>query len=239
MANYRQVHVSIWKDAWYLDLEPNEKLLFVYLFTNESTNLAGIYKIALRVIAFETCLDISFVTDTLNKFAAAGKAFYEDGIVWIVNMRKYHETTSTKIKTRIQADIDVLPNCPIKQRYIAYYTRNIPYPYPIDSSSLKEEEEEEKEEEGLTNHSYVHLSAAFVKETGIPELTGGPDKWLKALQKLGAAGVEPIDIESAVRVLREKKYSIVGLSSIVNTAISEMSARKGKKSTKLEGISYA
>ena len=241
MANYRQVHVSIWKDAWFLDLDTNEKLLFVYLFTNESTNLAGLYKIAPKVIAFETGLEISWIADTLKKFSDVGKVFYEDGIVWIVNMRKYHETTSSKIQTRIQADINSLPEYPIKQRYIEYYNSKIPYRYLIDTTSLKEEEEEEKskEEERLNNHDYSRLSAAFVNATQIPELTGGVNKWVKALDELGKAGVEEADIENAVTILREKDYSITSLSSIVNAAISEMSKRKGKKVQRAQGISYA
>ena len=102
-----------------------------------------------------------------------------------------------------------------------------------------EEEKEEEEEERLNNHDYSRLSAAFVNATKIPELTGGIDKWVKALDKLGTAGVEESDIENAVTILREKDYSITSLSSIVNAAISEMSKRKGKKVQRAQGISYA
>jgi hypothetical protein len=73
------------------------------------------------------------------------------------------------------------------------------------------------------------LSQAFVNATHIPELTGGAPKWCKALQELTKAGVEPIDITTAVFELRNKGYSIVNLGSIVNSAISAMSKRKGAK----------
>jgi hypothetical protein len=46
---------------------------------------------------------------------------------------------------------------------------------------------------------------------------------------MGEAGVEPIDIENAIDILRDKDYQVVGLSSVANTAISEMSKRMGKK----------
>ena len=147
MANFRQIHVSIWKDPWFLELEPPEKLLFVYLFSNESTSLAGIYELAFRVICFETGLDKDFVRSALDKFTAAGKVYYENGILWVTNMRRYNATTSSKVMIRIEADLDKIPECPIKQRYIAYYQPNIPYQYPIGTSSLKEEEEKEEEKE--------------------------------------------------------------------------------------------
>jgi len=141
MANFRQIHVSIWKDPWFLELDANEKLLFIYLFSNESASLAGIYEIAFRVICFETNLDAEFVKDTLNKFEGAGKVKFKDGIVWVKNMRKYNSSTSDKVAIRINKDLQEIPECPIKQDYIAYYNEVIPYIQPIDTLSLKEEEE--------------------------------------------------------------------------------------------------
>jgi len=137
MANYRQIHVSIWKDEWFLDLEPSEKLLFIYLFSNEATSLAGIYKLPMKVILFETGLDRKFVEDTLAKFELVNKVFYENGIVWVLNMRRYHETSSIKVQHRINHDIALIPDCPLKIRYL----------YGMDTRpQLKEEEEEEEEE---------------------------------------------------------------------------------------------
>src|SRR3990167_1995389 len=73
------------------------------------------------------------------------------------------------------------------------------------------------------------LSVAFVNETHIPELTGGPEKWVAALKEMQAAGVEPQDIVTAVRDMRDKDFSIVTLRSIVNPSIMAMSKRKSKR----------
>jgi len=54
MANYRQIHTQIWRDNWFLELRPDEKLLFIYLFSNDNSNLAGIYEIHESIIALET-----------------------------------------------------------------------------------------------------------------------------------------------------------------------------------------
>lgn len=149
MANYRQIHVSMWKDEWILELEPAEKLLFVYLFSNESTSLSGLYKIAKRVICFETGLSMDFVSATLEKFAQAGKIYYEDGLIWVVNLRRYNRG-GPKVYTHILADVAAIPDCNLKRRYLAYYAtetsrddtspippdeENIPYPYGIDTTS--------------------------------------------------------------------------------------------------------
>lgn len=70
------------------------------------------------------------------------------------------------------------------------------------------------------------LSAAFVNATKIPELTGGPPRWIAALETMQKAGVEPIDVTTAVGEMRNKNYSITTLASIVNPAIAAMSKRK-------------
>lgn len=147
MANFRQIHVSIWKDPWFLDLEPDEKLLFIYLFSNESTSLAGIYEIAFKVICFETNLSGEFVSKTLDKFEKAEKVYYRDGIVWVKNLRKYNSSRSDKVKTRIESDLESIPDCELKRLYIDYYGTDIGYGYDIDTPSHEEEEEEEDESE--------------------------------------------------------------------------------------------
>ena len=144
MANYRQVHVKMWKDNWFLELAPEEKLLYVYLFSNDLTSLSGIYQISQRVIAFETGLAQQCVVDTMKNFQSQGKIEYEDGYIWIKKLRKYHETSSPKVQTHIRNDLDSIPDIPLKTRYIAYYQPNIPYPYPMDTQSQEEEEEEEE-----------------------------------------------------------------------------------------------
>lgn len=87
--------------------------------------------------------------------------------------------------------------------------------------------EAEAEEEINPDGIYTELSVAFCNKTKLPELTGGPQKWYESLTRMGKAGVQPIDIENAIDILRDKDYSIVRLSSVENTAIGEMSKRVG------------
>jgi len=172
MANYRQIHVSIWKDEWFMDLEPDQKLLFIYLFSNESASLSGLYKLPLKVIAFETGLDAEYITTTLTKFSRSGKVHYQDGIVWIVNMRRYHETKSDKVQTRINSDIANIPDCELKRQYLKTM---IPYRYPIDTApQLKEEEKENKSREDKRNgrFDYSEAQAIVLQVTSWPAIPG-------------------------------------------------------------------
>lgn len=151
MAGYRQIHTSIWKDEWFLDLEPDDKLLFIYLFSNDSASVAGIYKLALKVIAFETGLSLPNVKAALNRFSEAGKVYYQDGVVWVKNLRKYNESASPKVVTKIESDLADIPDGEIKRMYTAFYGGDGPG-YPIDTVSipypeLETEHEHEQEHE--------------------------------------------------------------------------------------------
>jgi len=164
MANYRQIHTQIWRDNWFLDLEPDEKLMFIYLFSNDSTNLAGIYEIHERVIQLETGLDKKRIEEILNRFEREGKVHYQDGIVWMVNMKKYHSNAGEKVRRSIEIIIEGIPDCEVKQKYCIYNgitTENTlsekkdTLSYSKSKSKLKsksktEEEEEEETPEGGT-----------------------------------------------------------------------------------------
>ena len=192
MANYRQIHVSIWKDGWFLDLDPREKLLFIYLFSNANTNLAGIYKISLRVVAFETCLGMAYVLEAMEKFRKAGKVYYEDGIVWVTNMRRYHESKSPLVQQRIAADIAAIPDCQLK----------IDYTYTIHSRSYKDKEEDkdkdkdkeiEKDETPETEETSVQRLAE--KLIGLPAMPGD----VEVLNAWERDGVTEADIRDALQ----------------------------------------
>jgi len=166
MANYRQIHTKIWKDGWFIDLSPKDKLLFIYLFSNERACLAGIYELPLRVIAFETGLSEDQVIEALDRFARAGKAFYQDGLIWIVNLIRYnaHSLTNPKIRGNIESSLQEIPNCPLKQSWIKHYNSLVPEEQELDTHSSDEdkvsigyrqvilhEQEQEQEQEQDTN----------------------------------------------------------------------------------------
>jgi len=121
MSSYRQIHSKIWKDDWFLELEPTNKLFFIYLFSNESASLAGIYELSIRVMSFESGLTMPEIRDAFKIFSDAQKAHYQDGVVWIHKLRKYHENSSPKVQTRILKDVKDLRDCELKHIYCDLY----------------------------------------------------------------------------------------------------------------------
>jgi hypothetical protein len=132
-AEYRSVQTRMWReDEWFQSLDTDARLLFIYLFTNPSASIAGIYRLPLRTIEFESGLDKARITELLAQFSAANKAHYADGVLWVVKMRENQlpGTISPKVKVRLDKDIASIPDCSLKIRYLKHYG------YPIDTVSI-------------------------------------------------------------------------------------------------------
>jgi len=156
MADYRQIHTRIWKDTWFIELEPCAKLLFIYLFSNERASVSGIYELPVKVIAFETDLDKSDIVEMLAQFEQAGRIRYENGIVWVMNLRKYNANPSPKVAVRIERDLDEIPDTPIKRDYCLEYgidTVSIPSPELASEHEQEHDQEQEQKEQEAASPS--------------------------------------------------------------------------------------
>jgi len=67
MAKYRPLYTKIWKDPDFLEYTPEQKLLFIYFCTNDSTTDSGIYSISFKTISLETGLQKDNVENALLK----------------------------------------------------------------------------------------------------------------------------------------------------------------------------
>ena len=144
-AGYRQVHPEMWDDPFFLELSPDEKLLFIYMFTNARTSLSGLYEISRKQIAFHTGLDNEFIKETLLKFQKLGKILHSDSVFFVVNQFKRHFSKSPKVETRVKNDINEIKDCEPKRVCIRVFEELMGYPYCMDSEPHKEEDKEEDE----------------------------------------------------------------------------------------------
>ena len=71
----RYIDTCFWDDEFIVGLDPSEKLMYMYLMTNPLTTIAGVYKITLRRICFDTGFNETTVNYILQKFEAAKKVF--------------------------------------------------------------------------------------------------------------------------------------------------------------------
>lgn len=225
MANYRQIHTQIWTDNWFLELEPDEKLLFIYLFSNDKSSLSGIYEIHDKLISFETGMKMSRINTILNKFADSGKVYAQDGLIWIVNMKKYHAYKNESVKTRIETDIKALPDCELKNKFLIHsgHTLSTDCGHPV----LKEKEKEkeiEKENTTTTPNEIIQFGNVYNDITGNdPKFT--PEE-IDAIQEIVKAGGTTADYRKALEGMRAKRYTIATMASALTWTLGDIEKRK-------------
>lgn len=108
MAQKRYFNSNFWKDSYVVDLDPIEKLIFNYLFTNMNCNIAGIYETTIREIAFDTGIDRDMVSKILGRFQNDDKLTYRDGWVFMHNGAK-NQALNPSVKLGIHRIYDTLP----------------------------------------------------------------------------------------------------------------------------------
>ena len=108
MAKLRSLSTAFWSDPFIEELTPQQKLLFIYLVTNDKTNMLGIYESTVRKMSFETGIDKKNIESALNEFKSKGKVKYINNYVILVNYMK-HQNYNTNMK---KSAIDTYNNLP-------------------------------------------------------------------------------------------------------------------------------
>jgi hypothetical protein len=132
-AEFRSVQTRMWReDEWFQGLPTDARLLFVYLFTNPSASVSGIYRLPLPTIIFESGIPEPRTRELLAQFAAVKKVFYADGVVWVVRMRENQMPgkISPQLITHLNQEVAKIPYCQLKLAYLKHYG------YPMDTVSI-------------------------------------------------------------------------------------------------------
>lgn len=121
MSKQRLVKDEIWDDEWFYDLDPSEKLVWLFLLTNPRCNIAGVYKMNYRwasgVIGFEK----DTLENILSSFEKEGKILRTDcpqtvsrEYMWIIisNWLR-HQSNNPSV---IQGIVRILQETPLEIR---------------------------------------------------------------------------------------------------------------------------
>ena len=110
MAKKRLVDTKFWEDNYSSNLDPIEKLMFLYFLTNSHTNICGIYQVPLKIIAVDTGIDRDIVMKILSRFERDGKVIFRDWWIAIKNFIRYQNEWSPQIKAWIKKEMLLAPS---------------------------------------------------------------------------------------------------------------------------------
>lgn len=158
MADYRTIKPTIWSDPYFEELNTEEKLLYIYLFSNPHINNAGVMKVSKRKIIFETYITEEKYDSAMKKFQEDKKVMLFDEYIYVCKFIKHQTNTSPKMLVNIHKQLELIPKdivSVINQQYPELkipdkYLTNTPSilpKYPTDGLERELEEEREREKE--------------------------------------------------------------------------------------------
>ena len=109
MGKLRSINTVIWSDTWFEDLDTEEKLFFIYLITNEKTNMLGVYETSIKKMSFETGIQTKKISETITKFVKDNRIKYISNRVVLLNFLKHQRYNTNMLKSAIDC-YNELPN---------------------------------------------------------------------------------------------------------------------------------
>lgn len=111
------VSTKFWSDPWIVDeLNPLDRYLFLYLLTNEKTNIAGVYELSLRTMSNETGIEKEELTRMLKRLES--RVAYVLGWVVFRKAIKNQNFRSPKIEAALGRELQDVPSDVIQ--YISF-----------------------------------------------------------------------------------------------------------------------
>lgn len=128
MSKNTYFHTRFWQDSYVCDLDPTEKIIFIYALTSPYLGLTGIYEVPLKYIAVETGIDKEMVAKILKRFQEDKKIIYHEGWLCVVKYPRYQSFKGEPLLKAVKKEINAIP-----KTILEYF---IGYGYPIDTLSI-------------------------------------------------------------------------------------------------------
>lgn len=112
MAKLRSVSVGFWSDPFVEELTSDQKLLYLYLITNDKTNMLGVYELSLRKISYDTSIKKEIIEEAFEVFNNCGKLKKVGNYIILLNFTKNQNYNTNMMKSAI----DVYNSLPIEVR---------------------------------------------------------------------------------------------------------------------------
>lgn len=116
-ASSRYFNTKFWRDNYVDNLDPSEKLLFIYLFTNPEATTTGIYEMPLRMMSSDTGFDKTMLQKLFDRLETDKKAFFRNGWVCTPNTIRHQNIKNKFIKKGIENGLKEISEDIIEEFY--------------------------------------------------------------------------------------------------------------------------
>lgn len=116
MGKRTWIDSDIWSDTD--DLTDDERLLYLYLLTNEQRNIAGYYKINLKYVAIDFGMTESKIEMMLMRKQKYWSYDHETKQVLIPKFTRYNIVRSKQQIAAMNAELAKLKPCPLHEEFV-------------------------------------------------------------------------------------------------------------------------
>lgn len=183
----RTIDTGFWNDPFVQPKSFNAKALYLYAWTNEHCNPAGLYEITMLTMTRETGLDEQSITAALAELDPHVVWYPEYNLLWVrpfVN----RQSRSSKFYTAAGKCLKTIRDTELIEEYIRYqwdhYKIPIPYPYPIDTLSIPSAREADQKDSGSGSYSYSISNKDKRGSGGEKEKAEAGDRKMAVIAKL-------------------------------------------------------
>lgn len=200
MAKSRMIDTRFWDDNYTSNLDPIEKLLFLYCLTNTHTNICWVYEIPLKSIASDTGIDKDMVLKIMWRFESEWKIIFKDWWIAIRNFIKYQNQWSPKVKAWIDKELLKVPEW-------LNSLLQIPYTYHMDTVSYSNTNSNTNSNLNISSKEDTTKSLVVLENKSKPEINNLIDsikQTLKPLWLIYKAGKQ--ERQRAQNILTAKEF---------------------------------
>ena len=104
------IYTKFWYDNYVSSLNAKEKLLFIYLISNEKVTICGIYEMPDKYILLDTGIRLKELNTIKQKFMDDGKFAFIDGWIKIMNFDSYNSFSGEKNDTAKEKELALIPD---------------------------------------------------------------------------------------------------------------------------------
>lgn len=106
----RVIHTQFWKDSYIMELNHKEKMVFVYLLTNENINMCGVYELPDKVICLYLDLTNEELQDIKLRFMQDGKFYFKNGWIKVMNHEKFNSYGKGMQEKALEKELSMIPD---------------------------------------------------------------------------------------------------------------------------------
>lgn len=150
---YRTIESSFWSDPKVRGLDPDAKLAFLYLITNDRAHVSGIYYLPTALFAHETGLSPDRVSGVVKRLIASGtiSVDHDRSIFWVRNLFRYQGRGEKNIASATK-HLATLHNSPLINEFCSMYRsvktpKNASAPDRVSGVGRHSSQEQEQEQE--------------------------------------------------------------------------------------------